>query len=260
MIDVPIVPAADAAWQGLRALTPARIGLPRSGAALATTAVLDLRLAHARARDAVHDALDGEAMARQLQALGLETLCIRSRAADRRTYLMRPDAGRQPDADAAAQLARHRGRYDLAIVVADGLSARAVHAHASALVRDVLPPLRDAGWRVAPAVVVRHGRVAIGDAIAASLGADAVAVLVGERPGLSAADSLGVYLTWRPDARTTDASRNCISNVRPAGLSCAAAALKLVHLLRAMRARGMSGVALKDESEAARPLPDEERA
>ena len=133
------------------------------------------------------------------------------------------------------------------LVVAAGLSARAVASHAGPLLAATLPHL--AGWRIAPLVIVRHGRVAIGDAVAQALRARAVAVLIGERPGLSAPDSLGAYLTWRPGPRTTDAERNCISNIRPAGIAPADAAPRLAHLLAAMRARGLSGVGLKDETE-----------
>ncbi len=137
------------------------------------------------------------------------------------------------------------------MVLADGLSARAVQDHAPPLLAALLPLL--AGWRMAPLVAVRHGRVAVGDAVAAAVGAAAVLVLIGERPGLSAPDSLGAYLTWRPGAGTTDAGRNCVSNIRPAGLPPAAAAGKIAWLLGAMRARGVSGVALKDDAPADAP-------
>jgi len=233
-------------WPSLRQLTAARIGLARAGASLATGPTLDFRLAHARARDAVHEALDEPQLRADLAALGLPALAIASAAEHRAHYLMRPDLGRRLAPDAAAVLAPHAGAYELAFVIADGLSARAVQAHAAPLLAATLPHL--AGWRVAPLVVVRHGRVAIGDVVAAALGAQCVAILIGERPGLTAPDSMGAYLTWQPGPTTTDADRNCISNIRPDGIGYADAAEKLAHMLRAMRSRGVSGVQLKDET------------
>src|SRR5262249_4192755 len=147
--------------------------------------------------------------------------------------------------DAATVLAPHAGGYDVAFVIADGLSARAVQAHAAPLLAAALPGL--AGWRIAPIVVVRHGRGAIGDAVASALGPPCVAILIGERPGLTAPDSMGAYLTWQPGPGTTDAERNCISNIRPDGIGFVEAAEKLAQMLRAMRARRVSGVRLKDE-------------
>ena len=173
-------------------------------------------------------------------------LAVASAAADRTQYLMRPDLGRRLDGDADARLAAHAaGGHDVVFVIADGLSARAVAAHARPLLEAALPRL--AGWRIAPLVVVRQGRVAIGDAIARALRADIAVVLIGERPGLSAPDSMGAYLTFKPTAQTTDAERNCISNIRPEGLAYADAAVTLTHLLRTMRARQISGVRLKDD-------------
>jgi ethanolamine ammonia-lyase small subunit len=236
-------------WTGLRRLTAARIGLSRSGAALATRDMLDFQLAHARARDAVHTPLDAAKLAADLSALGLPVISIASAAGDRQTYLMRPDLGRSLAAGADAELAAQRGDHDVAFVIADGLSARAVQVHAESVLARVMPALRAEGLKLAPLVIVRHGRVAAGDAVALALGAKSVVVLIGERPGLSAPDSMGAYLTWQPQAGTSDAGRNCISNIRPEGIDYAAAAFKLLHLLRAMRARGLSGVALKDDSD-----------
>nr|WP_294519915.1 ethanolamine ammonia-lyase subunit EutC [uncultured Rhodopila sp.] len=246
MTEEPDSPLA--AWSRLRGLTAARIGLARSGAALATAPLLDFRLAHARARDAVHAPLDAARLAEEAAALGLPVLTVHSAAAHRREYLMRPDLGRRLGAEAAAALAARAGAHDLAIVLADGLSARAVQDHAVPVLAAALPALRAEGWRVAPLAIVHQGRVAIGDAVAAALGASAAVVLIGERPGLSAPDSLGAYLTWQPRPDSTDAERNCISNIRPDGIGAQEAAFKLVFLLRAMRARGVSGVSLKDES------------
>jgi ethanolamine ammonia-lyase small subunit len=237
----------------LRALTAARIGLQRSGASLATGPLLELRLAHARARDAVHAPLDEERLRAHLAALGLPVLMAASAVRNRPQYLMRPDLGRQLAPDSKAVLAEHAGSgHDVAVVVSDGLSARAVERHAQPLLAGLLPQLRADGWRVAPLTIVRQGRVAIGDAVAQLLRARMVAVLIGERPGLSAPDSMGAYLTWQPGPRTTDADRNCISNIRPEGIDPTDAALKVMHLLRAMRGRQMSGVELKDETE--RPM------
>ena len=236
-------------WAGLRGLTAARIGLRRSGASVATRDMLDFQLAHARARDAVHAPLDETRLAADLAGLGLPVLSIASAAEDRQTYLMRPDLGRRLAVGADAVLAAHRGDYDVVFVVADGLSARAVQLHALPVLSRVLPALRAEGRKIAPLVIVRHGRVAAGDAIAALLAAKCVVVLIGERPGLSAPDSMGAYLTWQPHAGTSDAARNCISNIRPEGIDYDAAAFKLAHLLRAMRMRGLSGVALKDDSD-----------
>jgi len=234
----------DDVWAAWRRLTAARIGLQRSGASLSTGPLLAFALAHARARDAVHETLDAPRLAADLNPFGVPVLTLKSAVADRRQYLLRPDLGRQL---ATGTELPQGGAYDLAIVIADGLSARAVQTHAVPVLTDVLPRLGD--WRIAPIAIVVQGRVAIGDVIAKALGASCVVVLIGERPGLSAPDSMGAYLTWQPQLRTTDAERNCISNIRPDGIGYAEAAFKLVHLLRAMRARRLSGVALKDESE-----------
>jgi ethanolamine ammonia-lyase small subunit len=239
---------AERLWARLRQATAARIGLARSGASLATQPLLEFRLAHAQARDAVHAALDAAALGAALAALGPPPLVVDSAAGDRRTYLMRPDLGRRLGAAAAATLSPHAGRHDLAVVIADGLSAHAAERHAPPLLAAALPALAADGWRIAPPVIARQGRVALGDAIAGALGARAVALLIGERPGLSAPDSLGAYLTWQPGPRTSDAERNCISNVRPAGISYQDAAFRLVYLLRQMRVHRLSGVRLKDDS------------
>jgi ethanolamine ammonia-lyase small subunit len=240
-------PAPNDPWPTLRQFTAARIGLPRSGASLATAPLLELRLAHARARDAVHERLDAARLVRELETLGLPVLTLASAAEDRQHYLMRPDLGRQLGARCSAQLAAHAADYDVVFVVADGLSARAVATHAQPVLAQTLPRLNT--WRIAPLIVVRHGRVAIGDVIAMTLRARIAAVLIGERPGLSSPDSMGAYLTWQPTPQTTDADRNCISNIRPEGLGYADAAFKLAHLLSAMRARRLSGVALKDDGD-----------
>jgi ethanolamine ammonia-lyase small subunit len=243
------VTAEHELWTVLRRLTAARIGLKRAGASLATAPLLDFRLAHARARDAVHEPLDAARLATDLAGLGVPIISVASAASDRQTYLVRPDLGRRLAANADIALAAHHGDYDVAFVVADGLSAGAVALHARPVLAHLLSMLRVEGWTIAPLVIVRHGRVAIGDAIAVALGATSVAMLIGERPGLSAPHSMGAYLTFKPGAGTTDAERNCISNIRPEGIGYGVAGFKMAHLLRAMRARRLSGVQLKDESE-----------
>jgi ethanolamine ammonia-lyase small subunit len=235
-------------WTSLRRLTAARIGLKRAGASIATGPLLDFQLAHARARDAVHEALDEPKLAAELGGLGLPVVSITSAADDRQTYLMRPDLGRRLAANAHATLDAHKGHYDVAFVIADGLSARAIALHARPVLSQAINVLRAENWKMAPLVIVRHGRVAIGDAVATALGAAGVAVLIGERPGLSASDSIGTYLTFGPHAQTTDAERNCISNIRPQGVDYAIASARLVYLLQTMRMRRLSGVRLKDES------------
>jgi ethanolamine ammonia-lyase small subunit len=239
----------DPLWTFLQRQTAARIGLKRTGASLATAPLLDFKLAHARARDAVHEALDEAKLAADIAPLGRAVLTVASAAEDRRHYLMRPDLGRKLAPGAEAVLAPHAGGHDVAFVIADGLSARAVQTHAALVLASALVALQAEGWRIAPLVIARHGRVALADAVAVRLGADCVVVLIGERPGLSAPDSMGAYLTWRPHPGTIDADRNCISNIRPEGIGYTDAAFKLVHLLRTMRTRRLSGVQLKDDSD-----------
>jgi ethanolamine ammonia-lyase small subunit len=213
----------------LRRFTSARVALGRAGTSLPTAAHLDFQEAHAAARDAVWSALDPA-------ALGLDAPVVQSEARDRREYLLRPDLGRRLREADRARLKRTGG---VVVVVADGLCAAGVQAQAAALLRAF-----DAPW---PVVVAQQARVALGDDVGEAMGADAVVVMIGERPGLSAQDSLGLYLTWAPRRGRTDAERNCISNIRPGGLSHADAAAKLHWLLRGARALGASGVALKDE-------------
>ena len=234
-------------WGRLQPLTPARIGLPRSGASVGTPALLAFRLDHARARDAVGTALDTDALHQELLPAGLPVLVGHSAAVDRRTYLMRPDLGRRLDEATHVRLAVQAGAFDVAVVVADGLSARAAQSHAAPLLSALLPVLAAARWRVAPLVLLHQGRVAAGDAVAMALGARSVLVLIGERPGLSSPDSLGANLTWAPGPATHDAERNCVSNIRPQGFAPADAARKIAWLLERMRAAGRSGVALKDD-------------
>lgn len=246
-------------WQTLRQFTAARIALGRAGVSLPTAPQLDFQLAHAQARDAVHLPLDTEALARALasgwrtpgQEAAIEVLCLHSAAPDRGTYLQRPDLGRRLSAQSRAEL---EGRppparpFDLALVVADGLSALAIERHALPFLQALYQRLAPDDWRLAPIALVRQGRVAVGDEVGELLGAEAVVVLIGERPGLSSPDSMGLYLTWSPRVGLTDAARNCISNVRPEGLAYGEAAYKLHYLLSEARRRRLSGVELKDET------------
>jgi ethanolamine ammonia-lyase small subunit len=213
----------------LRRFTSARVALGRAGTSLPTAAHLDFQEAHAAARDAVWSALDPA-------TLGLDAPLVQSDVRDRREYLLRPDLGRRLREADRARLPRTGG---IVVVVADGLCATGVQTQAAALLRAF-----DAPW---PVVVARQARVALGDDVGEAMGAEAVVVLIGERPGLSAQDSVGLYLTWAPRRGRSDAERNCISNIRPGGLSHADAAAKLHWLLRGARALGASGVALKDE-------------
>jgi ethanolamine ammonia-lyase small subunit len=248
-LSAPVTPDP---WTALRRHTPARIALGRSGSSLPTREVLAFSLAHAQARDAVHAPFEAETVAEAIQALGLATVTVDSAALDRASYLRRPDLGRAlSETGRAALESRARGLCDLAIVVADGLSSSAVHAHAAPLVEALLPAVRDAGWRLGPVVVARQARVALGDAVGELLGARLVILLVGERPGLSSPDSLGAYITFAPRIGRTDAERNCVSNIRGEGLSYAAAAFKLAWHAREARRLGLTGVGLKDESDTA---------
>ncbi|PZQ58215.1 MAG: ethanolamine ammonia-lyase [Phenylobacterium zucineum] len=235
-------------WLGLRRLTPARIALGRAGASLPTAAALDFALAHARARDAVHAPLDARRVAGDLEALGLRSIEVESAAPDRATYLRRPDLGRRLSADSVGRLSA-RGPYDVALVVADGLSCLAVHTHAAPLVAALQPGFAEAGMRLAPVVIAHQGRVALGDEVGERLGVRLIIVLIGERPGLSSPDSLGAYITFAPRVGRLDGERNCVSNIRAEGLSHAAAALKILWITREALRMGLTGVALKDESD-----------
>lgn len=244
-----IGPQADP-WGDLRAHTAARLALGRAGTAIPTRELLDFGLAHAQARDAVHLPLDADALAAQLAGLGCTTLRVASAAPDRATYLLRPDLGRRLDAADAQRLgdAPQTG-CDLLLLVADGLSALAIERNAIPLVQAIVHSAPQ-GWHMGPVVIATQARVALGDEVGALLGARMVAVLIGERPGLSSPDSLGIYLTWQPQAGRSDAERNCISNVRAEGLAPQAAAARLWWLCVEARRLGLTGIGLKDRSDA----------
>jgi ethanolamine ammonia-lyase small subunit len=237
-------------WSPLRAGTSARIALGRAGGSLPTHEWLDFKSAHAAARDAVHNVFNADQLAGEIAKLGEQTLVVGSAAPDRATFLQRPDLGRRLDAPSQQILEAFvppPDRPDLAIVVSDGLSALAVHTQAVPLLAELLPKLRNAGWRLAPIVVARFGRVALQDQVGSLLGAQLSLMLLGERPGLGSPDSLGAYLVYDPKLGNTDAQRNCVSNIRLEGLPPAAAADTLHYLLSESRQRQLSGVQLKDQ-------------
>jgi ethanolamine ammonia-lyase small subunit len=235
--------------EALRELTPARVGLGRSGASLPTDALLAFTLDHARARDAVHAAFDAQQLVAGLAGLGLQAGEVSSQARNRRDYLRRPDLGRMLDVDSRRALEKQSGgASEIVIVIGDGLSPAAVNVHAVELVRHLAPRLTQAGISLRNVVIASGARVALGDEIGAVLGARMVVMLIGERPGLSAPDSLGAYLTFAPRPDVTDAERNCVSNVHAAGLGYDEAAVRIAWLIREGLAREVTGVALKDES------------
>lgn len=247
-------------WRKLRQFTDARIGLGRAGVSLPTHELLQFQLAHARAIDAVHCPLDVPKLQADLETAGVvgkreEVLTLASQAPDRATYLQRPDLGRLLSERSRKRLAdaapMGHDAPDVAIVIVDGLSSRAVQDNAAPMVAELKAELEAARgeWRLAPLTLVEQGRVAIGDDIGALLRARAVLVFIGERPGLSSPDSLGAYLTWGPRPGRHDADRNCVSNIRPAGLSHANASQRLLYLIREAFRRQLSGVALKDRTE-----------
>jgi ethanolamine ammonia-lyase small subunit len=232
----------------LRRFTDARIFLGRAGAGMPTSAHLGFQLDHARARDAVHTALHIGLLLDGLRARGLRVLHVRTAAVDRAEYVRRPDLGRLLVPDARPVLEAAPRGHDVGIVVADGLCATAVHANALPLLDALLPALRHEGLGVGPVVVVEGGRVAIGDPVGEILSFEVVVVLIGERPGLSAPDSLGCYITWQPRPGLPDSRRNCVSNIRRGGLAYEAAAGKIAYLITEARRRRISGVVLKEDA------------
>lgn len=237
-------------WEFLRSHTPARIAQGRTGHSLTTRALLAFQLDHARARDAVFATLDLPMLLPQLNAVIPNPLVLHSQATDRRIYLQRPDLGRQLNDESKQQLAnldKPIPAPTLSIVLADGLSATAVNTHAPAVVVGLAQEAGRLGWSLGPLAVVQQGRVAIADEVAHALGAEMVVMLIGERPGLSSPDSLGAYLTFAPEPGLTDESRNCISNIRPEGLSVESAVQKIIYLLREFTIKRLSGFQIKDE-------------
>ncbi len=254
-------------WAHLKSFTRARIALGRVGSSLPTKEVLDFGLAHAMARDAVHLPLDTEALASQIEALGLSTVQLHSRAPDRSSYLLRPDWGRRLNEESLATLKQatqpelatqqsvvdedndQPNALDLMIVIGDGLSSLAISNHAVALLA-AMQVLIPTNWLIGKVAIVKQARVAIADEIGEACNARLTIMLIGERPGLSSPDSLGIYITYAPQLSFNDANRNCISNVRPQGLNYEAAAKKMMWLVKEAMRLQLSGVALKDESDA----------
>ena len=237
----------------LRRLTPARIALGRTGTSMPTSAQLDLQYAHAQARDAVHLPFDSAGLSAQLAEIGRDSMLLHSAATDRNSYLQRPDLGRKLSDESAQALrtyaSAHPGGVDLVIVVADGLSALAVHRHTLPFLARLEEQVLAEGWSVSPVMLVEQGRVAVADEIGELMRAKMTVILIGERPGLSSPDSLGLYFTYNPKIGLTDAYRNCISNVRLEGLSYGMAAHRLQYLMREACRRQLSGVNLKDEAQ-----------
>ncbi len=242
-------------WTALREHTAARIALGRSGNSLPTAEWLRFGVAHALARDAVHEALDSDLLASQLQNQGFgQVTLVESAAADRATYLRRPDLGRSLSPRSAALLPGLAASPGVVVVIGDGLSARAVQQHALPLLLELRPRLEAQGQSIGGVAVATQARVALGDEVSVLLHAGALIVLIGERPGLSSPDSLGAYITWAPRVGCADSQRNCVSNIRPQGLPVAEAAGRIAWLLDAARRLGATGVALKDQSDR-QPLP-----
>jgi ethanolamine ammonia-lyase small subunit len=244
-------------WAFLQSHTPARIAQGRTGHSLPTQALLAFQLDHARARDAVFATLEISSLLEQLEAVLPNPLLLNSQATDRKTYLQRPDLGRQLS-DESRQQIKDLGRLSpvLSIVLADGLSATAVNSHAMAVVAGVVSEAKRLGWSLGPIAVVQQGRVAVADEVAHFLGAEMVLMLIGERPGLSSPSSLGAYLTYNPQPGLTDEARNCISNIRPEGLTTEWAVQKIIYLLTQFKVKQLSGVQIKDEMSFS--LPSEE--
>jgi len=261
-LNVRNIPPADLArdsWQGLSRYTSARIALGRAGGSQRSASLLAFRLAHARARDAVLQPLHAGTVEDAFNLAGFETLRLPTAAPDRATFLLRPDLGRtlMPAAHKALEQARPAwGRRDLAIIVSDGLSALAAERHALPVVQHLVPRLRAAGWTVYPVFIVPFGRVKLQDEIGSILCARHALMLLGERPGLGAPDSLGAYFTYEPRFDRTDADRNCLSNIRPEGLAPAAAAHKLSVLLQESARISLSGIGLKDTGPGPTPLAE----
>lgn len=248
-------------WEKLRQFTQARIGIGRVGTSIPTDELLRFQLSHAQAMDAVHVPLDDEQLESDLNEKvelrdHLPVFFLHSEATDRLTYLQRPDLGRKLDQPSINTLKAHSDEtpspYDLVIVIADGLSSYAINHHAAPFLDSLVSLLKRESkheWNIAPLCVVHQGRVAVGDDVGESINAKEVLVLVGERPGLSSPDSLGLYLTWHPLRGTEDSLRNCISNVRPEGLAYQPAAHKCFYLLEESRHLKLTGVGLKDRSD-----------
>lgn len=237
-------------WLTLRRFTPARIALGRAGHSLPTAALLEFQLAHAKARDAVYSPFDSQALQNRLNAAGYEAIKVASRASDRNIFLRQPDLGRRLDAASRQVLESYAAKetgYDAVFVLGDGLSAQAIRQHALPVLELVVAAFAEEDWTIGPVVIASQSRVALGDEIGQLLQAEQVAIFIGERPGLSAAESLGIYLTYQPYVGRLESERNCISNIHEQGLSYQNAAETLVYLMKQARQLKYSGTRLKDE-------------
>ena len=234
-------------WGDLKKYTLARIALGRAGGSLSTREWLDFKLAHAKARDAVHCEFNSEKLLADLKVFGYEIRVVGSQVSNRTTYLQRPDLGRRLNKESVAIIKAERVKTDLVFIISDGLSATAVHAHAANLLKLLLPKFNPLFWTIAPLIIARFGRVALEDEIGALIGAKTAVILIGERPGLGSPDSLGAYIVYNPRRGNTDADRNCVSNIRSAGLDYSQAADTLFYLLDQAKRRKLSGIKLKDD-------------
>jgi ethanolamine ammonia-lyase small subunit len=235
-------------WQSLKSYTSARIALGRTGVAVPLQEALAFKMAHAHARDAVYSELDEVALIEGLQAFQLPIFSLQSRANNRQEYLQRPDFGRQLNSFSKEQLQGENAQKDVALIIADGLSATAINNHAVPVLQILIPLIQNSGFSLAPLSIVHQGRVAISDEVGFLLNTKFSVILIGERPGLSSPDSMGVYLTYNPKVGLTDESRNCISNIRLEGLSYKGAAEKILYFIRESFRLQYSGVALKDNA------------
>lgn len=237
-------------WDHLKEYTGARIALGRCGSSIPTKELLDFQLCHAMARDAVHTPLDFEKVKSDIEHItGGPVYLLDSRASARHEYLRRPDLGRQLSDRSMDKLKNIRSeiKYDISLVIADGLSATAIDQNAASFMEILVPEFRRNQYTMAPVCLVKEGRVAVADTIGYMLKADLVIILIGERPGLKSANSMGIYMTYSPEPGTTDERRNCISNIRPEGMPYNAAVSKLLYLAGESLRKKISGVNLKDE-------------
>lgn len=242
-------------WEKLKQFTDARIALGRVGCSIPTKAFLEFQLAHAQARDAVYQSLDVTDLTEQLNKHNLEAVHVQSNAHDKETYLKRPDLGRQLSNSSQQYLQQQYNQnqlnYDLCIVVGDGLSARAIETNAIPFILSLTQEITDQSWQLAPIIIATGSRVALGDQVAEIFQAHMLVMLIGERPGLSSPDSMGIYYTLNASKSSVDANRNCISNIRPDGLSIQIATQRLVNLMKKSKQLGFSGVNLKDDHQIA---------
>lgn len=233
-------------WEKLKKFTEARIALGRSGISLPLSESLKFKIAHAKARDAVYQTVETDGLTKELKCSGQPILLLRSSAENRAEYLARPDKGRMLAEESILMLDKHTKGFNLCIVICDGLSAPAINENGAAVCNGLVELITQTSLTTGPICFVKNGRVAIGDKIAQALDAEMVLTLIGERPGLSSPNSLGAYLTYKPNSETTDEARNCISNIRQGGLSAAKAIIKIAYLIEHGFKLGKTGVHLKD--------------